>query len=230
MLKKYCHNPGIISWLTRKQKMDLLRRELAKISRTVRISIFFAVDAVPEASASGTIPPTASQPETANVIISEEGEEVVTYESLERHNKTTIDEMPTDYLKDLWLKNREEYKELQYSHSQMKLANSDVGRAEWREKVVALAKSIKERWSLIDKEIAKLQAEKEHSENALEPQEQQKQINFNSYRSYISKALNKKKLSDSQVVEVKKRVAVLLANNVPIFSETMEKLKAKGLL
>ena len=145
--------------------------------------------------------------------------DIVTYLDLQRHEKYDPDKLPPT-LKELWLKNSEEYKELQYCHAMMKEANSDAGRADWRKQLFEHRESLKKRWKLFEEEKARLEEEaKQASEKAYNP------LND---RSYIAKALKKESWTDEMKLEVQKRTAALLGHSVPIKDETLQRLKERG--
>ena len=131
--------------------------------------------------------------------------EVVTYLDLNRHEREDPDKLPPT-LKELWLKNRDEYKELQYCHAQMKQANSDAGRADWRKQVFEHRESIQERWKL-----------------------EKPAYNPGNDRSYITNALKKETWTDKMKLEVQRRVEKLLSNSIPITEETLQRLKERGI-
>ena len=146
--------------------------------------------------------------------------DIVTYLDLQRHEKYDPDKLPPT-LKELWLKNSEEYKELQYCHAMMKEANSDAGRADWRKQLFEHRESLKKRWKLFEEEKARLEEEaKQASEKAYNP------LND---RSYIAKALKKESWTDEMKLEVQKRTAALLGHSVPIKDETLQRLKERGI-
>lgn len=146
--------------------------------------------------------------------------DIVTYLDLQRHEKYDPDKLPPT-LKELWLKNSEEYKELQYCHAMMKEANSDAGRADWRKQLFEHRESLKKRWKLFEEEKARLEEEaKQTTEKAYNP--------FND-RSYIAKALKKESWTDEMKLEVQKRTAALLGHSVPIKDETLQRLKERGI-
>lgn len=147
--------------------------------------------------------------------------EMVTYLDLNRHEREDPDKLPPT-LKELWLKNRDEYKELQYCHAQMKQANSDAGRADWRKQVFEHRESIQARWKLFDEEKARL-AEAE------QPAQEKPAYNPGNDRSYITNALKKDTWTDKMKLEVQRRVEKLLSNNIPITEETLQRLKERGI-
>lgn len=145
-------------------------------------------------------------------------EDIVTFLDLKRHEQEDPAKLPPQ-LKELWTKNRDEYKELQFCHAQMKQANSDAGRADWRKQLFQHRKSIQERWKLFDEEKARLAAEKPE-EKAYNP--------FND-RSNISKALKDPNWSDEKKLKVQRWVDALRSHSVPIKEETLERLKERGI-
>lgn len=146
--------------------------------------------------------------------------DIVTYLDLKRYEQYDPDKLPPT-LKELWLKNRDEYKELKYCHAQMKEANSDAGRADWRKQLFDHRASLKKRWKLFEEEKARLEEE-------ARPTEPKEYNPFND-RSYIAKALKKDKWSDEMKLEVQKRANALLGHNIPIKDETLQRLKERGI-
>lgn len=154
-------------------------------------------------------------------------EDTTTFLDLQHHKYTRLEDMPTPMTRELWLKNSDEYKELQHCHQMMKQANSDAGRAEWRTKVHQHSQSIKDRWKLIDEEIERYQAEAEAKTNA----EQTEKPAFNplNCRAYISRALKKDQWDDKTKAEVQHRVDMLVANNQTIGDDTRTRLIKRGI-
>ena len=129
--------------------------------------------------------------------------------------------MPTDYLKGIYKQNTELYKELQYAHSQMKLANSDSGKAEWRSKLLNLDKTIRDNWKIIDNEIARLKDEggQQHGGDGDTFKE-------STCRSYISRKFKRKTpLTAEDIVEMRKRVEQLVAHKCEFTPEVEQRLK-----
>lgn len=146
--------------------------------------------------------------------------DITTYLDLKRYEQYDPEKLPPT-LRELWLKNRDEFKELKYCHAQMKQANSDAGRAEWRKKLFDLRASIKKRWKLFEEEKARLEEE-------AKPTEPKEYNPFND-RSYIAKALKKEKWADEMKIEVQKRTNALIGHNIPIKEETLQRLKERGI-
>lgn len=170
----------------------------------------------PEENASST-----EVPENGN---GDSDSETVTFLDLKRHENYKPEDLPTPVLKELWLKNRDDFKELQHCHQQMKLANSDAGRADWRAKVVALREAIQKRWELFDSEMDRVKAEKAQGPDTGKPA-----YNPLNDRAYISKALKKEAWDDKTRVEVRRRVDTLLKHEMTISEETRQKLADRGI-
>lgn len=151
--------------------------------------------------------------------------DTTTFLDLQHHKYTRLEDMPTQLTRELWLKNSDEYKELQHCHQQMKQANSDAGRADWRKKVHQLSQSLKDRWKLIDGEIERHLAEAE----AKAEQSEKPAFNPLNCRAYISKALKKDQWDDKTKAEVQHRVDMLVANNQAIGDDTRKRLVERGI-
>jgi hypothetical protein len=150
-------------------------------------------------------------------------DDTVTYLDLKRHEQYDPEKLPPT-LKELWLKNRDEYKELQYCHAQMKQANSDAGRADWRRQVDEHREALEARWKLFDEEKTRLE-----TLAAEEPGQEPAAYNPSNDRSYISKALGKETWTDKMKLEVQHRVDTMLANGIPFEDETLQRLKERGI-
>ena len=219
ILLRYSPNAGVNSCIMRRRDKGLLGSELRRLAHLPRLKDLHpsqpkkaeptetaqAVETVEKANTDGNAENEASDEEDDTV-------------SFERHKQYDPDKLPP-MLKELWTKNRDEYKELQYCHAQMKLANSDAGRADWRKKIIQHQESLKKRWQLFDEEIDNMKHGNEEGE---------KTFNAFNARSYISKMLKKETLTDAQRLEVQKRVDLLLKSGVAIKEETIEKLKDRG--
>ncbi len=155
----------------------------------------------------------------------DEEEDTTTFLDLQHHKYTRLEDMPTPMTRELWLKNNDEYNELKHCHQQMKLANSDAGRADWRKKVHQLSQSVKDRWKLIDGEIERHLAEAE----AKAEQSEKPAFNPLNCRAYISKALKKDQWDDKTKAEVQHRVDMLVANNQAIGDDTRKRLVERGI-
>ena len=150
------------------------------------------------------------------------GDDIVSFLDLNRHERENPDTLPPT-LKELWEKNRDEYKELQYCHAQMKQANSDAGRADWRRQVEEHRASLDARWKLFDEEKARLAAKTEETDG------EKPAYNPANDRSYITNALKKEEWTDKMKLEVQRRVETLLGNNIPFKEETLQRLKERGI-
>ena len=167
-------------------------------------------------------PVDGPEPQTDSDHADEDEDGITTYLDLERHEKYDPDKLPPT-LRDLWIKNRDEYKELQYCHAQMKLANSDAGRADWRRQVFEHRESIEARWKLFKEEKARLEAEAKST-----PTDNAAYIPIND-RSYISRALKKESWDDETKLEVQRRVDNLLGHSQKISEETLQRLRERGI-
>lgn len=154
-----------------------------------------------------------------------DGDDMVTYLDLNRHERVDPETLPPT-LKELWMKNRDEYKELQYCHAQMKQANSDAGRADWRKQVFDHRESLQARWKLYDEEKARLAA---MASEAGQTTQEKPAYNPSNDRSYISNALKKETWSDEMKLEVQHRVETILSHSIPIKEETLQRLKERGI-
>lgn len=230
VLLRYSANRGVNTFITVRRDRQHLRNELNRLAHIPNLRPLPGMEEVetktakvetnePKAETNEPNPDESSQKEGTD---DADDSEVVTYLDLNRHEREDPDKLPPT-LKELWLKNRDEYKELQYCHAQMKQANSDAGRADWRKQVFEHRESIQARWKLFDEEKARLAAE-------AEPAAQEKPAyNPSNDRSYITNALKKETWTDKMKLEVQRRVEKLLSNSIPITEETLQRLKERGI-
>ena len=238
VLLRYSANRGVNTFITVRRDRQHLRNELNRLAHIPNLRPLPGREEPkptvkepeppqePPQEKDSEIKPDETEPKTEESFQNEGNDDAdddtVTYLDLNRHEREDPDKLPPT-LKELWLKNRDEYKELQYCHAQMKQANSDAGRADWRKQVFEHRESIQERWKLFDEEKARLAAE-------AEPAAQEKPAyNPGNDRSYITNALKKETWTDKMKLEVQHRVETLLSNNIPITEETLQRLKERGI-
>ena len=229
VLLRYSANRGVNNFITVRRDRQHLRNELNRLAHIPNLRPLPGMEEVETKTAkvetnepkAETIDPKTEE-SSQNEGNDDADDDTVTYLDLNRHEREDPDKLPPT-LKELWLKNRDKYKELQYCHAQMKQANSDAGRADWRQQVFAHRESIQARWKLFDEEKARLAAE-------AEPAAQEKPAyNPGNDRSYITNALKKETWTDKMKLEVQRRVEKLLSNSIPITEETLQRLKERGI-
>lgn len=154
---------------------------------------------------------------------------ILTKEDVRKHENTRYEDMPNDITRELWLQRQDLYREMQQAHLKMRSVpegeEHNEERAKWRAEVLRLDEENDKLWALIDAEIERFVNEKEKVEKK---SDEKPDFDISTYRSYISKALRKKSLTDAQRVELQHRVDALLNTGVEIKPETLEKLKAVG--
>lgn len=219
LLERYCANPGVVSFLARKRDIKHLSYELGRLAHLPKLKPLKNVQIgmkqiTPKTEAK------AEQVKKKENAATHEDSDVVSWKNLKHHEHTKYEDMPTDYLKGIYKQNLDLYKDLQYAHSQMKLANSDAGRADWRSKVLDLADLIEKNWKIIDDEIIRLNEIPETADNFKE----------STCRSYIVKKLKKNKLNPEEIVEVRKRFEQLKSHGCTIKEDTLEKLRNLGVV
>lgn len=227
VLLRYSANRGVNTFITVRRDRQHLRNELNRLAHIPNLRPLPGMEEpkpVAEQPAEET-KPTEGQPDGSKDDNKESDEgDFVSFTDLKRHETYKPEELPTPMLKELWEKNRDEYKELQHCHTQMKQANSDAGRADWRNKLLALRKSLSERWKLFDEEMERVNAEK-----ANESQDPKPAYNPLNDRAYISKSLKKAEWDDARKLEVQHRVDALLQHNQTISEETKKALRERGI-
>ena len=159
---------------------------------------------------------------------------ILTLDDVRTHKYTRIDQMPNDLTRQLYLKKEDLFHEMQQYH--LKMRNVPEGeehneeRAKYRAKVLCLDAEVADYWKQIDAEIERFIAESERAKNSeKEEKPEENNINVSVYRTYISKALRKKKLTPAQLAELQHRVDALVQAKAEIKPETIKKLKAIGI-
>ena len=234
-------NRGVNDFIVNSRDKKHLHYELARLARHPRLDSIpgrklpdcltkkAAAPKVEEPAEPATHAATEQTPQVPTVDdtdTADSEEDTTTFLDLQHHKYTRLEDMPTPLTKELWVKNSDEYKELQHCHQMMKEANSDAGRADWRKKVHQLSQQIKDRWKLIDSEIERYQTE---AEAKAKPSEKKTPFNPINARAYISKALKEENWDDALKVEVQRRVDELLANDVTIGKDTRKRLAEHGI-
>ncbi len=226
VLLAYSTNANVNNIITKRRDRKALHMELVRLAHIPNLRQLPGVSTpaitAKKEQGNGTEKETEKDKQRTPVVRIEKKESpTVTQLDLERHKQYDPDKLPPQ-LKDLWLKNQEEFRELKYCHAQMKLANSDAGRAEWREKIIDLRDSLTERWKLFDYEIENL-AKKE---SQTQGEEQYNPVN---HRSNITKALKAESWSDERKIKVQHWVDELINHGYSFKPETEQKLKDRGI-
>ena len=156
---------------------------------------------------------------------------ILTKEDIRTHANTRLEYMPNDLCRTLWQKRQDVYREMQQAHLKMREVpegeEHNEERAHWREEVLRLDAENEAYWKQIDEEIERFESTKER--NPESTKKEAPSFDLSTYRSYISKALRKKKLSPEQLVELQHRVDALLNAKAEMKKETIDKLKAIGI-
>lgn len=193
LLRTYSRNLSLISYIGRKRNMEMLKYELTKMASTNAV-LKPNPHSLPKVY-------THSAPTQPRVIVVDERK--VNREDLPEEMKKVYDLIVDDY------------KELRILHEKMKMANSDKGRAEFRDSIVKLNQKIKKRWEIID--TGKFPQDKTTSS-----------AHINSARAYISKMMKKEDLTPEQRELIKEKLNIIITSGEMLKPETLQKLKAKG--
>lgn len=189
LLRTYSRNLSLISYIGRKRHGEMLKYELKKLaSNKVMLPN-------PHAKAS-SVP---AQRKTVVIV----DDRKVNREDLPEEMRKVYDLIVDDY------------KKLRILHEKMKMANSDKGRAEFRDRIVKLNQKIKKRWEIID--TGKFPEDKTTSS-----------AHINSARAYISKMMKKEDLTPEQRELIKEKLNIIITSGEMLKPETLQKLKAKG--
>ena len=230
LLKKYCDNEGIISLVEKRKNLQYLTFELKRLARIPHlkpnrgfvdlnrpISDGSSLDK-PQGADDG--PDNGDQGNEQQG--ADEGDNIIDWHKLEHYQNTKYEDMPNDICRKIYKDNLDLYKQLQHSHQQMKLANSDEGRASFRQEIIDLDAAITNNWRLIDEEISSL-SDKDEKPNTTDVKE-------STLRSRITRALNKETLSNEELIQLKDNLAIALQKELKFSEETLAKLKELGLI
>lgn len=232
VLSRMCRNRRVVEFITRKHRMDYLNQELYKLAKINHVKIPQQRAIVPKSAENAPKHEESAQKSTENVpksaesVPEEKSDDVVDFLSLHHHENTRLEDMPNDLCRKLWNENRQRNLEIKEQHLRMRNAQTNEERASSRAAVLHLDAEMKLCWQLIDTEIERFNAEKQAEKPV---KTKTPDFNVQSYRSYISKALNEPKLSDNKFVELQHRVTAMVECGIPMKPDTIEKLKALGI-
>ena len=230
LLKKYCDNKGIISLVEKRRNLQYLIFELKRLAKRPHLKpnrVFVDLD-LPAMEGSSLAKPQGADegPENGDQGNepqgADEGDNIIDWHKLEHYQNTKYEDMPNDICRKIYKDNLDLYKQLQHSHQQMKLANSDEGRASFRQEIIDLDAAITNNWRLIDEEISSL-SDKDEKPNTTDVKE-------STLRSRITRALNKETLSNEELIQLKDNYAIALQKELKFSEETLAKLKELGLI
>lgn len=215
LLKKYCDNEGIISLVEKKRNLQYLTFELKRLARKPHLKPnrhYVDLDLTVLDGPSHIDEPKGEV----------DGDKIVDWHKLEHYQNTKYEDMPNDLCKKIYKENMDLYKELQHNHQQMKLANSDEGRAAFRKEVLRLDDVISSNWKIIDNEILSLEENVVNIPLA--------DVKESTLRSRITRALKKETLSNEELVELRRNFAIALQKELKFSDETNAKLKELGVI
>ena len=155
---------------------------------------------------------------------------VLTKDDVRTHENTRLEDMPNDLCRTLWQKRQDVYREMQQAHLKMRAVpegeEHNEERAKWRAEVLRLDAENDSYWQQIDAEIERFKAEGERADKRAD---KTPDFDISTYRAYVSKALRKRQLTPAQLSELQHRVDAMIAANVEMKPETLERLKAIGI-
>jgi len=212
---RYSLNQSLMSWIGRKKDEQMLRYELQKLDKAPRVHVNpeaeihetrfnrFLEDPAPAAAAA----PDPAAAQAPKIVFR-------TYDE----RRTVRASLPPD-MQEIYDRTVEEYKVRRGYHEKMKAARTDKDRATLRAGILSSQERIAAGW----KEIDDFQLKRE-----IDAQ----QITFNekNCRSYISKALAAKTVSDKVRKGVRARVTALLDHGCTISPQLQQQLQDRGLI
>lgn len=202
---KYSRQESLIRFISRKRDMVALRYQLEKILKyNPKPNPFAKKNFARYLVAHTPAQQQSEEPKDVRLVV-------------ERELKVKLEDLPED-LQKVYLKILDDYKKQRIVHEKMKLANSDTGRAEFREDLLKLASEIKAGWAILDGR-AKDIPEKKPSPPAAQ---------INSARAYITKMIKKESLTEQQKEGIKTRLDLIISSGEHLSKETLAKLKKHG--
>lgn len=239
LLKKYCDNEGIISLVEKRKNIQYLIFELKRLAKRPHLkpNRGFVDLNRPISDGSSLDKPKVidDDPKNGDQVselkseqdddqVDDQDDNIVDWHKLKHYQNTKYDDMPNDFCRKIYKENKNLYKELQHNHQQMKLANSDEGRAAFRKEVIRLDEVITSNWKIIDEEIASLDKKDKTEEIPVV------EIKESTLRSSITRALKKDNLSNEDLAKLKNNVAIAQQKGLNFSDETNKKLKELGML
>lgn len=239
LLKKYCDNEGIISLVEKRKNIQYLIFELKRLAKRPHLkpNRGFVDLNRPISDGSSLDKPKVidDEPKNGDQVselkseqdddqVDDQDDNIVDWHKLKHYQNTKYDDMPNDFCRKIYKENKNLYKELQHNHQQMKLANSDEGRAAFRKEVIRLDEVITSNWKIIDEEIASLDKKDKTEEIPVV------EIKESTLRSSITRALKKDNLSNEDLAKLKNNVAIAQQKGLNFSDETNKKLKELGML
>lgn len=222
VLLRYSANVGVNNFIIRRRDRKHLHFELVRLAHNPYLRPLPGMDEQPEKKEKKKKVENQKQDQNQESETDDDNDVVGIFE-LKRHETYKPEDLPTPFLKELWEKNRDEYKELQHCHAQMKLANSDAGRADWRKQLVDHRESLQHRWKIFDEEMARIKNEKHSDTQHPDPKDIQ------NCRSYISKSLKKKEWNDETKLKVQHCLETLRRADAAVKEETLQRLADRGI-
>lgn len=208
---KYSRSEPLMSWISRRRDMEKLLYELKKLANQ-------DVQASPFASAKMAKYAPSQEPQNPEQSKDAPPSELA-FRTYDDRRVSKRSDLPPE-LKVVYDKIAAMYKLRRGLHEKMKMAIANKDRSVLRSKLIEASSAIKEGWQVIDEYLAAKDAEAHAADK----------FNESTCRSYISKALSRKKNSPSQVLKVQARVKALQEHGCIIEQKTLDALKAKGLL
>lgn len=223
---KYSRNQSLMAYIGRKKDMDMLLYNLKKmLTEGVQINPLFEANLARFGRGVDMILKSECVQDNAGKEVIELDKEKLKkqwadlFDYAKRYKR---EELPEE-LVPLFDKNACMYKELRAIHEKMKQCNSDVGRAEFRTQILSQIMDINKRWELITNKANEFHSDDNGSNEITFTQ-------LNSARSYISKMVNKDKITDEQRLKVIEYYKILVDNKAAINDKTIAKLKEKGFI
>lgn len=239
LLKKYCDNEGIIALVEKRRNLQYLIFELKRLAKRPHLkpNRGFVDLNRPISDGSSLDKPKVidDDPKNGDQVselkseqdddqVDDQDDNIVDWHKLKHYQNTKYDDMPNDFCRKIYKENMNLYKELQHNHQQMKLANSDEGRAAFRKEVIRLDEVITSNWKIIDEEIASLDKKDKTEEIPVV------EIKESTLRSSITRALKKDNLSNEDLAKLKNNVAIAQQKGLNFSDGTNKKLKELGML
>ncbi len=209
---RFSRNQSLMSYIGRKQDMEMLMYELKKLEGTVQENPFAASH---EARFNQ---PTVKPARAVTLPDAPEPDQTQTVFRVYDERRIRRADLPAD-LQEVYDRTVQEYPVRRGYHEKMKNAKTDADRAVFRAKILETEERIRAGFAVIDKYLAEKETQKVETA-----------FSESNCRAYISKALKKETLSDTVKLGVKVRINALNDHGCTISNELLKELKKRGLL
>jgi hypothetical protein len=207
---KYSHNRNLIDWINRRNDKATLLYQLKKLNNLLSDGApinTVATRLIRQPKPTAKIEKTAAKSEAPKVTFKTYDDRRTKRSDLSPEMQKVYDDVASEYSV------RRGY------HEKMKMAKTDADRQAFRAKILESEERIKSGWARIDAWLAENESKKVTDD-----------FKESTCRSYISKALKSKNVTDDLKIKVHARLTALQEHGCEISANTMKALKKKAFI